>query len=1077
MLILSNRFTTPATLIVAACSAFVFGCGDSDSPQTTPPPAPSEKTTYEGGNDYAPFDYKPSFAPDYNNLRAQPWVKAVTTPQQDNVDVFPDRLEFPESMTEVGSWQPGRLVVSGPSKGAGKNPVGFARRVVKVDKVDSKYVVTTTAAAIEDILQGDFQLQLDPEKMIPVNMEKADLQWVADNLYGPEYTTTLGPGDPLVYDYPPGQKAFGILDDIGGFFGDAAEAVGDAALDVWKAITPESFGGSIDLKPTIELPHSGFSLLRPLKVTKDYKTKGGTNYQLFFAINTASVTTSATFKPGIQVGAQIGVPGHNARTHFWLNIDGSLDMHLKFALAAEAGIQSMGGRPGTEIGKDLAKGGELAKEVMDLAKAQLAGDPDLVAKPPAGGWRRTLAVSKPKIQVFAVGPIPVVLVETIRLDVECGFQAKASVNASVNIDRFITFKYNVDSDSSYPSFPTIGGNGKFVVDATGGGEASVSCGLIPRVNLMLYDTVGLFAGVRGSLVAKATYESKCKADPKDYRPDGVLDLSVYPSIGIIGGARLQAPGSSLVGKSGVALGTETSMEFYTWNLPAIAHHHEVFENAGLGYCTPTCQNLAKDGDETDADCGGPCDRCRVGKACLRNSDCSSSVCLNGTCSTNQCGDGIQDGQETDIDCGGANCYLCAVGMGCRTASDCVSTFCTMQADKPRRCVDDHCVDGVKDGDEGGVDCGGANCPKCATGAAASRVEDCASGFFNGSICVATACVDRLFSSGETDVDCGGDTCAQRCGFQQSCKQTSDCSSGLPCHPTLNRCVRTIGEPCTGGSDCLSTNCEAGVCAAADSACTNETQDGAETDVDCGGPSCNKCGVKKRCMVNADCLFGSCITHVGQSGGSCAAPAGLLAAWPFNGSGEDVSGKGRGAALLGGASYTPQAHSGGQAASFGDTFAWAAVGRINLGDTFTISAWLLLPDLLQSAPIVGNTARPQSGGNGFQFYASGQTLAFGSSSGTEDFCNFQSVDNVLLANTWQHVAVTFDRSGKGAVLYYNGVAVQDSNPNCANGLNFSSDKDLFLGGFGSMPGGTVSLDDVRIYDSVLSAAEIAAIAKD
>lgn len=1059
-------------MAAAICATFVVGCGDSDSSPTTPSPVPPEKTTHEGGNDYAPFDYEPSFEPDYNNLKPQPWVRPITLPQQDAADVFPDRVEFPESMSEVATWEPGRLVVSGPSKGTGRNALGFARRVVKVEKVGTKYVVTTSAAAIEDIFQGDFQLRLDPDKMVAVDLDKADLQWVADNLYGPEYRRALGPSDPLVYDYPAGQEPLNIFDDIGDALGDAAEAVGEFALDVWKAITPESLEGSIDLKPTISLPQSGFSLLKPLKITKDYKTKGGTDYQLFFAINKASVSTSATLKPGIQVGARLGVPGHNVDSRFWVNVDGSLDMHLDFNLEADAGIQSYGGKPGTEIGQDLAKGGALAKEVMDLAKLRLAGDPDLVAKPPPGGWRRTLAVSKPKMQVFAVGPIPVVLVETVRLDVVCGFQAKASVKTSVNIDRFITFKYNFSTDSSYPTYPIIGGNGNFITQATGGGEASVSCGLIPRVNIMLYDTVGLFAGVRGSLVGKAKYESKCKDDPNDYRPDGVFSLSVYPSIGIIAGARIQAPGSSFVGKSGVALGTETEVEVYTWNLPALTKYEKTFENAGLGYCTPTCQNGEKDGEETDADCGGPCERCQVGNACVRNSDCSSSVCLNSTCSTNQCGDGIKDGQETDIDCGGANCYLCKTGQLCRTSSDCATTFCTTQVDQPQRCVDDHCVDGIKDGDEGGVDCGGSTCARCATGAAASSADDCASGFFNGTICVATACLDLLRSSGETGVDCGGSTCAQRCDFQQTCQQKSDCTAELSCHATLNRCVRAIGEPCTGGSDCNSSNCEAGSCAPANSACKNGRQDGAETDIDCGGPSCNKCSVAKRCMVDSDCIFGSCEPRAGLSGGTCAAPAGLLAAWPFDGSGEDVSGKGNWAVLQGGADYTPLAHSGGQAATFDTSTAWATVGPLDLGDSFTITGWLFVSDLQQKLPILANTPSI-SPGRGFQFYVDGAKL--GLSTGQSDsFCFNLSATDPVLANTWQHVAVSVDRPTQTVVLYHDGVALQGSG--CGTIASFDTTTSVMLGGFGGNASGSGALDDVRVYDSVLSASEIAAISQ-
>ena len=34
-------------------------------------------------------------------------------------------------------------------------------------------------------------------------------------------------------------------------------------------------------------------------------------------------------------------------------------------------------------------------------------------------------------------------------------------------------------------------------------------------------------------------------------------------------------------------------------------------------------------------------------------------------------------------------------------------------------------------------------------------------------------------------------------------------------------------------------------------------DGAETDVDCGGSTCGKCGVNKVCAADSDCRAGSC----------------------------------------------------------------------------------------------------------------------------------------------------------------------------------------------------------------------------
>jgi hypothetical protein len=73
-----------------------------------------------------------------------------------------------------------------------------------------------------------------------------------------------------------------------------------------------------------------------------------------------------------------------------------------------------------------------------------------------------------------------------------------------------------------------------------------------------------------------------------------------------------------------------------------------------------------------------------------------------------------------------------------------------------------------------------------------------------------------------------------------------------------------------------------------SSCADGVQDHDETDVDCGGPACQKCAVKQRCLTNTDCASGACSGGVCQAGDSgvpavCLPPdAGLVdggAPWP------------------------------------------------------------------------------------------------------------------------------------------------------------------------------------------------------
>ncbi len=54
-------------------------------------------------------------------------------------------------------------------------------------------------------------------------------------------------------------------------------------------------------------------------------------------------------------------------------------------------------------------------------------------------------------------------------------------------------------------------------------------------------------------------------------------------------------------------------------------------SAAGGCVIDTCSDEVKNNDETDIDCGGSCDACADGKACLTSNDCSSENCVNGTC--------------------------------------------------------------------------------------------------------------------------------------------------------------------------------------------------------------------------------------------------------------------------------------------------------------------------------------------------------------------------------------------------------------------------------------------------------------
>ena len=94
----------------------------------------------------------------------------------------------------------------------------------------------------------------------------------------------------------------------------------------------------------------------------------------------------------------------------------------------------------------------------------------------------------------------------------------------------------------------------------------------------------------------------------------------------------------------------------------------------------TCRDRVRDGDETDVDCGGACQPCAGGLACVGGHDCQALACTADRCAAPSCADGVRDGFESDVDCGGP-CPACAVGARCVDDGDCaggcVSGRCAM----------------------------------------------------------------------------------------------------------------------------------------------------------------------------------------------------------------------------------------------------------------------------------------------------------------------------------------------------------------------------------------------------------------
>lgn len=89
----------------------------------------------------------------------------------------------------------------------------------------------------------------------------------------------------------------------------------------------------------------------------------------------------------------------------------------------------------------------------------------------------------------------------------------------------------------------------------------------------------------------------------------------------------------------------------------------------------TCCDGARNGSESDVDCGGSCPRCIDGKDCASRDDCKSAFCVNSACQP--CTVSEPCGSEDGIDCiceplagGGAACNSARVPVSKPTCDEC-----------------------------------------------------------------------------------------------------------------------------------------------------------------------------------------------------------------------------------------------------------------------------------------------------------------------------------------------------------------------------------------------------------------------
>ena len=128
----------------------------------------------------------------------------------------------------------------------------------------------------------------------------------------------------------------------------------------------------------------------------------------------------------------------------------------------------------------------------------------------------------------------------------------------------------------------------------------------------------------------------------------------------------------------------------------------------------------------------------------------------------------------------------------------------------------------------------------------------------GFVCFKEVCVPKVGGECKLTSDCPGGSCVDGGCQAPPCEDSKknnretdvDCGGGF-----CKRCGDTRG--CKASTDCLSQVCgDGGICSAA--TCSDGTPNGRETDLDCGGDGgCPRCAEGLLCALGTDCVTTSC----------------------------------------------------------------------------------------------------------------------------------------------------------------------------------------------------------------------------
>ena len=300
---------------------------------------------------------------------------------------------------------------------------------------------------------------------------------------------------------------------------------------------------------------------------------------------------------------------------------------------------------------------------------------------------------------------------------------------------------------------------------------------------------------------------------------------------------------------------------------------------------PSCTDSVKNANETDVDCGGgTCPPCSIGEGCIVGTDCETHACnAVHVCVPALCNDMVQNAGESDLDCGGPDCLPCAVGLKCNQPEDCVSLACDggictgectpgekqCAGNIPQTCSATWHWNSAAACEGAAPQCCDAACLTVAAEVIAASIHTCARKTDSTLWCWGRNADGQLGDGTKVakfspvQVTALGTSVAQiAASVAHTCARKTD--GTLWCWGDNTN--GELGDGTTLSPWISPKRLSLGACEMDD--CGSGAKDGDETDVDCGGPTCNAlgktCWEGNACGSPEDCASTACV------GGTCQA---------------------------------------------------------------------------------------------------------------------------------------------------------------------------------------------------------------